>query len=342
MAMPTRLPMPVARVCEQLDLGLWPVGPCLVEVAEMRKKQEQLSAASRADNSRRAYLSDWRNFEGWCLKFPRPYCALPASEATICDYISAHAGVHRPSTIQRRLAGIRAKHLAAGLPDPVRGSELVRGVMRGLRREDRSVSAAKAAISLVDLRLMLRGVARRSRPFRERDSAILLVGFAGGFRRSELAALELSDVEFRSRRGVVITIRRSKADQNGDGARVGIRLGSGETCPVQALRAWLKQRGSWEGPLFARVDFATAKILRQGISGQAIASVVKVAAERAGLEPADYGGHSLRAGLVTAAHAAGVEDSAIMRTTRHKSVNTLARYIRHASPFAGSAAAGLL
>lgn len=340
--MPTPEPSRPRDAYVQMDLGFWPTGPQLVDVSEMRKKQERLSASARAENSRRAYLSDFRSFEMWCRTFPQPYCALPATEATICDYISAHSSVHRPSTIQRRLAGIRARHLAAGHSDPVRGSELVRAVMRGLRREDRSASAAKAAISLVDLRLMLRAVHRQRRPFGSRNAAVLLVGFAGGFRRSELAALELSDVRFVPRRGMVITIRRSKADQEGKGADIGIALGSGETCPVGALKEWLRVRGSWAGPLFSRVDFASGAVSRDALSGQAIAAVVKVAASSAGMDPAEYAGHSLRAGLVTAAHAAGVPDSTIMRTTRHKSVEMLSRYIRHSSALVKSPAAGLL
>jgi site-specific recombinase XerD len=150
-----------------------------------------------------------------------------------------------------------------------------------------------------------------------RDRALLLLGFAGAFRRSELVALDVADLSFTAR-GVEVTIRRSKTDQEGAGRVVAIPLGSqAETCPVRSLRAWLEAAGIEAGSIFRAVN----RWGRVGgrLADRDVACTVKRAAERAGLDPAAFSGHSLRAGLATSAALAGKSDRAIMATTGHKS-----------------------
>ncbi len=173
-----------------------------------------------------------------------------------------------------------------------------------------------------------------------RDRALLLLGFAGALRRSELVALDVADVDTTraAREGLVVTVRRSKTDQEGAGQVVGLPRGQhAETCPDRALAAWLELAGIAAGPIFRAVDKA-GRVRRTRLSGYDVARIVKRAAERAGLDPARYAGHSLRAGLATSAAIAGAEERDIMRQTRHQSVTVARRYIRDGSLFRRNAA----
>jgi integrase len=170
-----------------------------------------------------------------------------------------------------------------------------------------------------------------------RDRALLLVGFAGAFRRSELVSLDVGDVEIR-REGLLVTLRRSKTDQEAAGREVAIPYGSNpDTCPVRALEAWLEASGIADGPLWRAVDKG-GRLQPGRLSDKAVALVVKKRAEAAGLDPDLYAGHSLRAGLATAAAAAGASERSIMEQTGHKSVQTVRRYIRRGTQFRDNAA----
>ncbi len=174
-----------------------------------------------------------------------------------------------------------------------------------------------------------------------RDRALLLVGFAGAFRRSELVSLDVADLSFTSD-GLEVTLKRSKTDQEGQGRRIGIPFGSSpHTCPVRSLRAWLDGAGIADGPVFRDVS-RRGRVGAVRLSDKAVARLVKRAARAAGLDPARFSGHSLRAGLATSAAKAGKTERAIMAQTGHKSEKMVRRYIRDASLFAENAAAGLL
>jgi site-specific recombinase XerD len=172
-----------------------------------------------------------------------------------------------------------------------------------------------------------------------RDRALLLVGFAGGFRRSELAALDLMDVTD-VEEGLKVLIKRSKTDQEAAGRVIGICFGSTpNTCPVRAYRAWVKASGIAEGPIFRQ--FHNQKMGDRAISPQTVALVVKRAAERVGLDSGELAGHSLRSGLATTAARNGVSEAAIMKQTGHRSVQMVRRYIREAELFQDNVSARL-
>jgi integrase len=174
----------------------------------------------------------------------------------------------------------------------------------------------------------------------KRDRALLLLGFAGAFRRSELVGLSVEDLQ-ESRDGITVLLRRSKTDQEGEGRKVGIPYGQHpETCPVRALQAWREVAGISEGLLFRAVN-KSGKVGGKGLSPIDVARAVKSAAAAAGLNPAFFSGHSLRAGLATAAAAAGVAERVIMATTGHKSERMLRRYIREGNIFRENAAAAV-
>jgi integrase len=171
-----------------------------------------------------------------------------------------------------------------------------------------------------------------STPQGARDRAIMVLGFATGVRRSELAALELSDVKF-AQKGLRVLIRRSMTDQVAEGREICVFPGRrAETCPVRVLRAWLRFRGKDEGPLFTRLDTLASALLP--LTGHSIRSIVQRCAELTGLDPRDYGGHSLRAGMITAAALNGAPDALVMQRSGHKSVTVYQRYVRQAKAFA--------
>lgn len=171
-----------------------------------------------------------------------------------------------------------------------------------------------------------------------RDRALLLLGFAGGFRRSELVALDTADLE-ETGDGLRVRLRRSKTDPEAHGREVGIPFGSHPgTCPVRAVRAWLSAIGAVTGPLFRPVDRHGA-VGSGRLSDRGVARIVQRAARRAGLDPSRYAGHSLRAGLAIAAAHGGAPERAIMAQTGHRSLITVRRYMRSGSLFTQNAAA---
>jgi len=169
---------------------------------------------------------------------------------------------------------------------------------------------------------------------------VLLVGFAGAFRRAELVALDVADLEFSSA-GLVINVRRAKNDQEAVGRRIGVPYGSSEnTCPVRSLQAWLETARIVEGAVFRSLD-KFQRVQPRRLSDKAVARIVKRRAKAVGLDPERYAGHSLRAGLATSAAAGGASERAIMAQTGHRSTDMVRRYIREANLFAADNAAGL-
>jgi integrase len=319
-------------LAEAEQLRLFDVG---VDVASLRIQQAALSDGQRAAATRRAYASDWRQFSAWCGEAGR--CPLPASGDTVALYVVSLAQSRSVATIERRLTSITAEHLAVGQASPVDGA--VRAVVTGVRRKIGVAQAAKAALSVDDLRAMVAELP--AGPLGARDRAVLVLGFASGLRRAELAALERRDVRIVGA-GVVVTVRRSKTDQEGVGRELGVHRGRRvATCPVRALEAWLRERGNWPGPLFCRV-VGRGRVERRGLAPAAIAGIVQRAAASVGLDPTMYAGHSLRAGCVTAAAEAGAGEAAIMQRTGHRSTRVLRRYIRHGTVFAVNPLAGAL
>ncbi len=290
-------------------------------------------AAATATSTRRAYRSDWADFVRWCDTYG--LMSLPATPETVALYLGALAAVARVSTVGRRTTAIGKAHRAGGFPDPVR-SEAVHLTMRGIRRTHGIAPAQKSPALVPDLRRMLTVLPETPRGVRDR--ALLLLGFAGAFRRSELVALDVADLAFGGD-GLTVTVRRSKGDQEGAGTRKGIPFGRyAETCPVMAVRGWMDMSCVMEGPIFRPIN-RHGQIGAARLGDRGVALVVKRAAAAAGLDPAQYAGHSLRAGLATAAAAGGAQERDIMRQTGHRSVQMVRRYIRDGELFRDNAAA---
>ncbi len=307
----------------------------LVELGDVAEKAREYVQQSKAANTARAYRSDWQQFQSWCEA--HQLVALPAAAETVAMYITDLAESCRVSTIQRRMVSISQAHHAAGHETPIKDAK-VRAVWKGIRRARGTAQQGKAPTTTAEVKAMadrlpdtLMGI---------RDRAMLLLGFAGAFRRSELVSLDVADVAF-TREGMVITLRRSKTDQEGAGYKKGIPFGSNFlTCPVRALQDWLRAAAISDGPLFRPVN-RHGQLLTGRLSDRGVARMVKRTAAAAGLDPANYSGHSLRAGLATAAAMNGVSERAIMGQTGHRSVAMVRRYIRDANLFRENAAAAV-
>lgn len=304
-------------------------------LAELLGCAQEFAREARAENTLRAYRSDWKDFESWC--HDRNFAACPASPQTVALYLTALSRTHKVSTLTRRVSAISQAHQTAGCPSPTEDSP-VRLVMAGIRRCLGTAAEAKRPVLVPDLQAMV--TALPDNVLGLRDRALLLIGFSGAFRRSELVGLDWEDLA-ETIDGLVITIRRSKTDQEGEGRKIAIPRGREEsTCPLRALFLWRTAAGIESGPVFLRVN-RHGQILPKRLSAEAVAIVVKRWAGRIGYREGEFAGHSLRSGLATAAAIAGKSERAIMNQTGHRSTATVRRYIRDGNLFRDNAAEGL-
>ena len=294
--------------------------------------------AAKATNTRRAYRAQWTLFSAWCEAHQR--ASLPAEPAAVALYLVERVRAGRKvATLAQAIAAIRAAHRDAGLTDPAASPE-VRAIWEGIRRTH-GVAQRRAtpltAPSIQAVVASLPGGSLRAM----RDRALLLLGFAGAFRRSELVALDVSDVAFDLARGLNVTVRRSKTDQHGAGMVVAIPFASSaDVCAVRALRAWTTAAQIAEGALFRSVD--RHENVGARLDGRDVSRIVKSCAARAGIDASNVSGHSLRAGLATTAALAGKSDRAIMAQGRWRSRTMLDRYVRTADAWRDNAVDGLL
>ena len=312
---------------------LIPTSPADLARAEDQRKAAAYAVNAKAPATQDAYRSDWEDFVGWCRS--RGYTDLPACPQTVAAYLAALADVAKAATVQRRLSAIRYAHLISGNPTPPT-APYVREVMDGIRRVKGVRPRQAQAATLDPLRAMLAPLPDDLSGLRDR--ALLLVGFAGGFRRAALCALDRADITFVPE-GMDIVIRRDKTDQAGQGRELSIPYGKRrDTCPVRALRAWLDAAGITTGPIFRGVAKGGKTVRRGRLDPGSVARIVKRAATRAGLPDADdFSGHSLRSGLATEAARSGVTDNAIMDQTGHTDVRSVKRYIRRGRRFTDNA-----
>jgi site-specific recombinase XerD len=294
--------------------------------------------AEKAPATRKAYQKDFELFGLWCQD--RGLDVWPASAESVAAFLAYEAdrGV-KPSTIGRRCAAIRYFHSLGknhSEPSPT-ADERVKAVVRGIRRTH-GVAPKRVMPATSD-----RIIAMAPRPDGSmvalRDRALLLLGFAGAFRRSELVELNVDDVE-EVPEGLRVTIRRGKTDQEGAGAAVAIVRGE-VACPVTALRDWLRTAGITEGAVFRAIR--RGDHVQEGrLTDRSVANIVKSHAERVGLDPAEFSGHSLRAGFLTSAAKRGASLFKMMATSRHRSTASLVGYVRDQEIFTDHAGAGLL
>lgn len=304
----------------------------LARLSDLHKQASDYIRQAKASNTWRAYKADWTDFENWCRD--HLLVSLPASPSTVALYLTERANSLKPSSLQRRIAAIAQIHTGQKFSDPTKHAE-VKECWRGIRRAKRVAPKVKSPARIEILRELVAILPDTMKGIRDR--ALLLLGFAGALRRSELVSLDFADLEF-SNDGLAINLRRSKTDQEGTGRKVGIPYGSNPaTCPVRSLQKWLTIAGIKDGALFRGLN-RHGQIISGRLTDKVVALVVKECAKNAGLNPDLFAGHSLRAGLATSAAAAGVSERAIMNQTGHKNVQMVRRYIREEGLFKDNAA----
>ena len=297
------------------------------------------ASRARGDGTRRVYRSAWRGYAAWCQSLGRePLCGDPELLAMYATR-RADTGV-AVSTLRVDLAAIRTAHLLAGIPLDMRHPRLAM-VLDGITRGRGVRPVRQAAPAVPDVLRQLLAACPPGTALGTRDRAMLLLGFGAALRRSELVALRLADVAMVPGRGLRLLVRRSKTDQRGQGQDIAIWANPADLrfCPLAALQAWQALRhqapdlygptGGQERPLFCAVTKA-GRLTGAALSDKAVARLVKASAARAGLDPTRYSGHSLRAGLATAAGDAGAALPDLMRQTRHKSTQVALAYLRPA------------
>src|SRR4051812_6212660 len=305
------------------------------QAARLEELGERASAyidGAKSENTRRSYRSDWADFSAWCQKYRR--ASMPALPDTVAYYLADRSQDLKTSTLKRRLATIAEAHRAAGVESPTKHTQ-VRYVWAGICREKgvaqghMKPTLTKHIREMVDhLPDSLLGV---------RDRALILLGYAGAMRRSELVGLDVTDLAIADE-GLVVMIRKSKTDQVGVGRKIGIPFGEHpETCPVRAVQAWIEEADIDEGPLFRSVN-KHGDVCDRRLTDQVVADVVKRSLLAAGKSARKYAAHSLRAGLITQAAMAGVSERAIQDQSGHKSLAVMRRYIRDGSLFRENAA----
>lgn len=306
------------------------------ELASLRDRARGLAHESRAASTWKAYDSDFAHFARWCLA--RGLHPLPATTDTVGVYLAAHEGALKPSTLRRRLAAVSVYHRAAGHPTPTT-SEDVLSVLAGIQRRRGIAPVKKTAARTSVIAALVAGL-DPERLVDVRDRVLILWGFAGAFRRSELVAVDIERVTEEDG-GLRVGVPWSKTDQEGRGSVKGLPYGSTPSmCPVRAWRAWIAASGITAGPAFRAVIGKAERISDRRLSDRVVANMLDRRARAAGLA-GDFAGHSLRSGFATEAYSRGTPELSIMRQGNWRAASTMRGYVQEGELFANNAAAKL-
>ena len=293
---------------------------------------------SKANNTIRAYKSDFRDFGGFCSKNGQK--SLPADPKVVSLYLTYLSTKDaKMSTLRRRLVSIGVIHRLKGHYLDMKHPIIIENLM-GIKRKKGSYQKGKKPILINHLKLIIDEIDKDTSDEtgirKLRDKTIILLGFAGGFRRIELISIDYEDLEFVTE-GVKITIKRSKTDQFGEGMIKGLPYFTNETyCPVAHLKKWIKISNIKDGPIFRR--FAKGCSLTSNrLTDQSVVLLIKSYLELAGIENKNYSGHSLRSGFATVSAESGANERSIMAMTGHKTTQMVRRYIKEANLFKNNA-----
>jgi site-specific recombinase XerD len=278
---------------------------------------------SKSANTLRAYQADFKDFSAFCAK--NGLSSMPTEPKILSLYLTHLSATSKFSTLKRRIASISVIHKIKGHYLDTK-HPLIMENLHGIKRIKGSNQKAKKPILINDLKLIINAIGQTNQPDNKkiRDKALILVGFSGGFRRSELVNIEYEDLEFVNE-GVKIFIKRSKTDQSGEGMIKAIPyFDSNNYCPVVSLKEWTEVSEIKSGKIFK-------------ISDKSVALIIKKYASLSGLDPTRYGGHSLRSGFATSTAESGAEERNIMAMTGHKTTQMVRRYIQEANLFKNNA-----
>ncbi len=277
---------------------------------------------SKATNTLRAYKADYKDFAGFCLK--NGFKTMPSEPKIISLYLTFLSKTSKFSTLKRRLASISVVHKLSGHYIDTKHPMITENLM-GIKRVMGSRQKAKKPILINDLKLIIDAIDKELNEVNKiKNKALILIGFAGGFRRSELVSVDYEDIDFVPE-GVKIFVKRSKTDQSGEGMTKGIPYFTDlNYCPVNSLKNWLKKSNIKSGKIF-------------NISDKSVALIIKKYVSLVGLDSKKYSGHSLRSGFATSTAELGAEERSIMAMTGHKTTQMVRRYIQEANLFKNNA-----
>ena len=287
---------------------------------------------SKAENTVRAYKSDFNDFNLFCSK--NGFKSLPSEPKIVSLYLT-HLSTKevKMSTLKRRLVSIGIIHKVKGHYLDTKHPAIVENIM-GIKRRKGSIQKGKKPILINNLKQIINVIDEENKEEikKFRDRSIILIGFSGGFRRNEIVSLDYSDLDFVTE-GVKINLRKSKTDQYGEGSVKGIPyFDNTQYCPVTSIKKWIEISNINSGPLFRRFTKGS-KLSDNRLTDQTVALIIKKYLELAGVESKNYSGHSLRSGFATSAAEAGAEERSIMEMTGHKSTEMVRRYIKEANLF---------
>jgi site-specific recombinase XerD len=291
---------------------------------------------SKANNTVRAYKSDFNNFGLFCAQ--NGFKSLPSEPKIVSLYIThlSSKGI-KMSTLKRRLVSIGVIHKLKGHYLDTKHPVIIENIM-GIKRRKGSIQKGKKPLLINNLKKIINAIdeynTENIKKFRDRS--IILMGFSGGFRRNEIVSLDYDDLDFVNE-GLKISIKRSKTDQFGEGSVKGLPyFDNTQYCPVLSLKNWIEISRIRSGPLFRRFSKGT-KLSEKRLTDQTVALLIKKYLKIAGIDSKNYSGHSLRSGFATSAAEAGVEERNIMSMTGHKSPEMVRRYIKEANIFKNNA-----
>ena len=291
--------------------------------------------SSKANNTLRAYKSDFKDFGSFCAK--NGLNSLPTEPKIVSLYLTQLSKNSKISTLRRRLVSISMVHKMKGHYLDIKHPIIVENLM-GIRRIKGSIQKGKKPLLINHLKLIINVI--NDQKIKEikkfRDKSIILIGFGGGFRRTELISIDREDLEFVPE-GLKITIKRSKTDQFGEGMIKGLPYFTDETyCPVKNLEKWLEISNIKTGPIFRR--FSKGSLLTdKRLTDQSVVLLMKEYLNIAGIDNKNFAGHSLRSGFATAAAESGADERSIMSMTGHKTTQMVRRYIKEVNIFKNNA-----
>ncbi len=291
--------------------------------------------SSKAANTLRAYNSDYKDFVGFCVK--HGFKSLPTEPKIISLYLTFLSKTSKVSTLRRRLVSISMIHKLKGHYLDTKHPIIIENLM-GIRRVKGSIQKGKKPILINHLKSIINVINKQNidEIKKARDKSIVLLGFSGGFRRTELISIDHEDLEFVPE-GLKITIKRSKTDQLGEGMMKGLPFFSNpEYCPVINLKKWLELSNIKSGPIFKRFAKGSS-ITNYRLTDQTVVLLIKKYLSMAGIDNSNFSGHSLRSGFATVAAESGADERSIMSMTGHKTTQMVRRYIREANIFKNNA-----
>lgn len=329
--MTNEVPREAATTASPSDQPVVPIVPQLP--AELEKAHREFLAAATSDNTRRTYRSAIRHFLRWGG-------VLPSDEAAVIRYLLTYASMLNARTLALRLTALSQWHNYQGFVDPT-ATPTVRKTLKGISRVHGRPKKQARALDIVDLETIVATLAGQSTLKAKRDTALLQLGFFGAFRRSELVGLNASDLSW-EREGLLVTLPRSKTDQEGQGVKKAIPFGDGLCCPATAVKEWLAEAHITAGPVFRSIN-KWGMLGERALQPASVNSILEASAELAGLDHLpEFSSHSLRRGLATSSSRAGADIRAIKRQGGWRRDETVQVYIEDADRFAENAAGQLL